>query len=204
MKKLLFGLVMGSLALAGTASAQMMGGYGTSTQSEEMNNVLQGIYSSQNATSQEQLDCDKVSADQFEKLGDAYTSVMLPNERQHRAMEIMMGGKGSANLRQANFFMGQLYLGCWPNNSEMMGGWSSSMMGNYFGWPMMGSYFGGFGWLFMILFWVLIIAGIILLARWLGGQNRGREKSALDILKDRYAKGEIDKKEFEDRKKDLV
>jgi putative membrane protein len=68
--------------------------------------------------------------------------------------------------------------------------------------------FGG-GWM-MILWWVLIIAAIIALVRWgisssaaRRGQNQ-QSKSALDILKERYARGEINKQEYEARKRDLL
>ena len=65
---------------------------------------------------------------------------------------------------------------------------------------------GGFGWIFMILWWILIIAGIVALTKWLTNQSRStynHEKSPLEILKERYARGEIDKEEFSERKKDL-
>jgi putative membrane protein len=75
-------------------------------------------------------------------------------------------------------------------------------------WGMFGSGFGALGMLFMLVFWVLVIAGIVLLVKWLADPSRqaggaGAGESALDILKRRYARGEIDKNEFEVKRRDL-
>jgi putative membrane protein len=57
----------------------------------------------------------------------------------------------------------------------------------------------------MLLFWAAVITGIALGIRWLLGQGRpGRADSALDILRERYARGEINREEFEQRKRDLL
>ncbi|MBS1112237.1 MAG: hypothetical protein H6Q95_529 [Nitrospirae bacterium] len=64
----------------------------------------------------------------------------------------------------------------------------------------------GFGWIFMIIFWVVVIIGVVYLIKLIAGGTKSDEKSetALDILKKRYAKGEISKEEFEEKKKDLL
>jgi putative membrane protein len=73
---------------------------------------------------------------------------------------------------------------------------------------MMGIPYGGWGGgLLMILWWGLIIAVIVWLIRWMLGQQGNLQRggsTALDILKERYAKGEISKQEFEDKKKDIL
>ena len=59
----------------------------------------------------------------------------------------------------------------------------------------------------MGIIWIGAILVIVLLIRRLlasspGGDSK-REESALDILKKRYARGEINKEEFEEKRKDL-
>ena len=67
----------------------------------------------------------------------------------------------------------------------------------------------GFDGLGMILFWVVVIAGIIWLVMALGGSNLQLPKqskngqSAREILDQRYARGEIDREEYETMKQDL-
>ena len=63
----------------------------------------------------------------------------------------------------------------------------------------------GIGMMFMMLVvWGVVIAGIIIAIRWLAGQTRTpRSDRALDILRERYARGEIGKDEFEAKKRDL-
>jgi len=61
------------------------------------------------------------------------------------------------------------------------------------------------GW--SLLFWILVILGAIVLVRWLLEKDKRTSDSGenpLEILKRRYAKGEIDREEFEQKKRDLL
>lgn len=99
-----------------------------------------------------------------------------------------------ASLFQADFVLAQWgHSGNWPMGPGMMG----SM--------------GWFGAVMMLVFWILLIVGLILLIKWLLIKTRSEsapkadsQSPALEILKERYARGEIDKKEFEEKKKDLL
>ena len=84
------------------------------------------------------------------------------------------------------------------NLLETNGDWGYMMpgMGTFF-WGM-----GGFGFLFMILFWIVIIWAIYWFIQQMISQQKP-QKDSLEILKERYAKGEITKEEFENMKKDL-
>jgi putative membrane protein len=85
--------------------------------------------------------------------------------------------------------------GDWHMGPGMMDGWGM----------------GWFGMIFNVAFWILILVGLVFLIRWL--VNAGRDRSDrgygggsryLDILKERYARGEIDKQQYESMKKDLL
>lgn len=82
----------------------------------------------------------------------------------------------------------------WGNYGSMMGG----------GW---GPGWGILGMVPMLLWWALIIMGIAVLAKWLFAGNRDSSHpgggQALEILKERYARGEIRNDEFERKKRDI-
>lgn len=64
----------------------------------------------------------------------------------------------------------------------------------------------GAGLLHMVLFWGVVIVVIVLLVKWLAADGVGASdggETPLQILKKRYARGEIGKEEFEQRKKDI-
>jgi putative membrane protein len=83
----------------------------------------------------------------------------------------------------------------WYMGRGMMGGWGM----------------GGFGMIFMLIFWVLVIVGVIFLIRWLaqntgkkGHSSTGTGSQAMDILKERYVRGDITRDQFETMKKEIL
>ena len=227
MKKILLTiLTVGAIGfIAPVAHAQMMSGFSNSSadSDETAEHTLLGEQEGKelwNKLQEQELNCDDLSDDNFHALGMYFMGLMVgdSHEAMDAMMERMMGEEGE---NQMHIAIGKRMSGCEPNAPMpqsmadggmmqiMTGGWSSPFsndnstnnMMNFGFMP-----FGGFGWIFMILWWVLVIVGIVVLIKWLMSKSRGTDnykKSALDILKERYTKGEIDKQEFEEKKKDI-
>jgi putative membrane protein len=97
--------------------------------------------------------------------------------------------------------MGILPAVAWAQGGGDYWGWGGHPMG----W-MWGAWGIGMG-LMMLLFWGAVIVAIVVGVRWAFGQGRPgstRSDTALDILRERYARGEINREEFEQRKRDLT
>ncbi len=179
-----------------------------------------------------QVACANLTDDEFDVLGDYFMGLRLGDTASHAYMNNMMTRMmGEQGEKQMHISLGKRLSGCdnsspLPSNGSnflpmmglggMMGRnsnyfneGSNSMMGygnlnNYNN--MMGWGYGLFNWLPMVLFWVLLIVGAVALIRYLAGSNKTRkhDNTSFDILKERYAKGEIDKKTFEEMMKDLA
>ncbi len=72
------------------------------------------------------------------------------------------------------------------------------------GMPMM----GGLGWIFMLLLWGFAVVGIICTVQWLLSRGKSEKEDMphqlpLDILKSRYARGEITAEKYEKMKRNL-
>ncbi len=95
-----------------------------------------------------------------------------------------------------------------PSGEAFAQGRGYGMGPGMMGWGYGGYGMGWFGMIFMAIFWIALLVGVILLIRWLwvstGKKERGAsEDSPLEILKRRYARGEINKQEFDEKRQDL-
>jgi uncharacterized membrane protein len=160
------------------------------------------------------VSCDKLDSGQLEAIGDYLMEQMHPGPS-HQAMEDMMGGDGSENVRRAHIQMAEV-LYCGRTNTTLTFGAMLGMMpfiGRYsgggmmgfggYGQGMMGYGYGGAGYMVEILFGLLVFCVLALALFWLYKNLSGSGAPATEILKQRYAKGEISKKEFEEMMRDI-
>ncbi|KKW33138.1 MAG: hypothetical protein UY76_C0008G0011 [Candidatus Uhrbacteria bacterium GW2011_GWA2_52_8d] len=223
MQKILFAaLLIAAMEFgAGTVSAQGIMGNVTGTDStlEQVDDDHTAQEEAEGKIVWEKLQADQVtcadlSNDDFGVLGEYFMGQMMGDS--HADMNAMIARMhGEEGEEQIHAVMGKRLSGCdteavfplggshWmPMMSMMTGGWSSPL-----GFNQSNTFMMSFGWIFMVLWWVLIIAGIVALIKWFMTQSPGtghHKQSSLEILKERYARGEVDKKEFEEMKKNLT
>jgi len=186
-----------------------------------IDDILPKVRKEQGLKETDKINPDKVSPELLEELGDAVMEKMIGNTERHEIMDRMMGGEGSPNLTAMHQRIGYSYLtgnDSWSGNMMGYGGMMygypyDNYNGNKGGNPMMwnngyGMMGGGFGgWIigFMILIVIILVGLVIFLALRKKGIVTGSSsnETPLEILKKRYAKGEITKIEYDEMKKDL-
>ena len=148
------------------------------------------------------ISCDALTNEQLEAIGDYYMEQMHPGEA-HELMDNMMGGEGSASLKQVHINMAKrLYC-----NEDLYLGYGMMNFGGMMGGGMMiplsyksnNSYWN---------FWIgLLLAAVILLLIWFVYTFATKRKVPVDtpmrILQKRFAKGEITRKQYEEMKNNL-
>ena len=107
---------------------------------------------------------------------------------------LLLGGTGMMGFGG----FGMMEPGMMSGYGGMMGGY-----GNQFGFG-----FNPLGWILSLVFWGLVIGGVVWLVVWFarsagGTAGAARPDSAIEILKARYARGEITKEQFAEMKKNL-
>ena len=175
--------------------------------------ILNEIIDNQGVDSIGRIDPDQVSTELLEELGDAVMGLMIADERQHAVMDRMMGGEGSEQLTSTHRWLGYRYLQNGGNLSGM--GWGPGMMGygmmggwaddqNGYRWNQGGWGYGHFGmtnwrnpwvWIPGILLLVLIAVGIVTIVKRKGNAGTASD-TPLEILRVRYARGDISREEF--------
>lgn len=169
----------------------------------------------------QQLVCATVSDEQFRLMGEFFMGQMMGDA--HRAMNNrLLASLGKEASNETHITFGKRLSGCnrdaaytnaylrfMPMMGMMFenGNWDGAyayrtkMMQNMY------TYYGSNGWdgwVIICLWWILIGALIVLFVRWLMNLSVGHPgHTALEHLKIRYAKGDIDKREFDRKKKEL-
>lgn len=171
--------------------------------------AVENIVRELNLKSSKEIKPDKVPDELLEALGEALMNEMHPDEREHLLMDNMMGGEGSDSLKAMHRAMGYRYLkGNWHGNRTM---WGDFGEGCGFSFPFRGHMMSGWtGGIFMFIFFILfggVVAYLLYLAitkskaASTGGEGK---ESAIELLKKRYASGEVSKEEYDKIKKDII
>ena len=188
---------------------------------KSVDTILTEIQQEQGVDSTDKINPDKVSQTKLEELGDSVMEAMIGNTAMHDQMDIKLGGDGSASLTAFHTRLGYNYLVGYPNG--MMSLMTAGMMGTNgalngsVGFGMMGNsnYGGGYGGMMgylgyggMIMGAIMFILFMLILFFVIKVFVRKPAvtylESPLDILKKRYANGELTQEEFQKMTTDLT
>ena len=205
MRKILIGILILTFILAGSINTFTVDGTIKSVET-----ILKEIQQEQNVQSTFKIDPAKVSMEKLEELGDSVMDLMIGNSELHYQMDLKLGGSGSASLNSFHARLGFNFLKGYPNGmlTLMIAGMngnngSANKPQDLFATDVqvqngiMGTL--GFGGLFLvalILMLLMIILFLIMKTTITKPIIRSLE-SPIDVLKRRYANGEISKEEFE-------
>ncbi len=169
--------------------------------------------------------CQQLSSGQFEVIGEYVMGRMVGSSANHEAMDQRIRNmRGQSGEAQAHVFMGQRFAGCATGAAPAAFGSMMGMMGSYsgtsgrgmgdgrdgvdgFGSGMMGGSpsraNGDSGWsaanTLLVVLLAAAAAGLVALAA--GGRwRRSSPKTPFDVLSERYARGDIDSADYEQRR----
>lgn len=211
-KGLIILIILFALSLSAYANS---GIEGEEKHSRPLEDVLQEIRESQGIGENEKIDPDRVSDELLEELGEAVMNIMHPDPREHEWMDNMMGGEGSSTLSSMHKIMGYNYLIGFYGGATGPGmmGWRTMGRGMMEYPPSSNPYHRGYNMMYFgygsIIIWIVLIlligtvAYFILQYKKMKSYRVSTEETPLDIIKKRYAKGEITKEEFERMRSDL-
>lgn len=208
MKKFLMAAVILTVVLSAASVA-----YADDMQLKSVDTILTEIQQAQGVASADQIDPDKVSQAKLEELGDSVMEAMIGNTETHDQMDIRLGGDGSASLSAFHTRLGYNYLVGYPNGmmslmtSGMMGSnrsgdetydWNGMMGNNNFRNNGMMGYIGWGGMLIGLLGILLLLVLLFFVVKAVGRKPSNTSiESPLDVLKKRFAAGEITQEEYE-------
>lgn len=165
-----------------------------------------------------ELACASLSDQQYELMGEYFMDQMMGDS--HEAMNLTLQQRlGESGEKTVHIAMGKRFSGCDTSELLPLGGSGffpmMQMMGGTFtpadwagrtalgGWGMMSGW-TGISWFWMLAWYLFAVVLIALGIRWLVRVRHAPHRSSLEIIKERYAKGELTKEHFEEMRKELM
>lgn len=193
----------------------------TEVHGRSIDQIIAEIEEKQNVDTISRINPDRVSVEHLEELGDAVMDIMLQDRQQHEWMDQMMGGDGSEQLASMHRFIGYRYL---QNDGDLTSGlWGPGMPGyGMMGPGMMGSRQWNNGWYglrgpdrisewfipWIVIFFLIVLIAVSVLVIVLSKSKKshrlpGTSGSPDEIIRLRYAAGEITREEYLQKINDL-